>query len=156
MITQIFPDTAGVKLDPGDSAWETLCDSTRKNLMRRANTEDVLKQLEDTPIWLWHYKHQDASNTHIGPTAQDFHAQFGFGDDETTISTIDPDGVALAAIQELSKRVRDLEGENATMKADLARLTQVVETLAAQNNGSIRKASYQPGLIGGNSVVEGN
>jgi hypothetical protein len=44
--------------------------------------------------------------------AQDFYAAFGLGDNNTTISTLDPDGVALAAIQELAKQVRNLKVEN--------------------------------------------
>jgi len=49
--------------------------------------------------------------------AQDFHRLFGYGDDETTISTIDPDGVSLAAIQELAKRLKVLEDENIVLRA---------------------------------------
>jgi len=35
--------------------------------------------------------------------AQDFRAAFGLGEDDKHISTVDADGVALAAIQELYK-----------------------------------------------------
>ena len=35
---------------------------------------------------------------HIGPMAQDFHAAFNVGDNDVTISAVDPAGVALAAI----------------------------------------------------------
>ena len=65
----------------------------------------------------WSYKSQDESIQHIGPTAQDFYTAFGLGDNNTTISTLDPDGVALAAIQELTKRLETLERENAELKA---------------------------------------
>ena len=34
----------------------------------------------------------------IGPMAQDLHAAFGYGEGETAISTVDADGIALAAI----------------------------------------------------------
>lgn len=49
---------------------------------------------------------QDASVQHMGPMAQDFHAAFGLGDDDTRITTVDPDGVALAAIQGVEGRER--------------------------------------------------
>ena len=45
----------------------------------------------------WNYKGSD--ETHIGPIAEDFYRIFGVGVDEKSISTIDPSGVALAAIQ---------------------------------------------------------
>ncbi len=41
--------------------------------------------------------------------SQDFHAIFGLGDNDKAISTIDPAGVVLAAIQELYKRSLELE-----------------------------------------------
>jgi len=37
----------------------------------------------------------------MGPLAQDFFAAFGLGEDDKHITTIDADGVALAAIQAL-------------------------------------------------------
>ena len=53
------------------------------------------------PIRTWSYNGQDPSIRHIGPTAQDFRAAFHVGQDGHYISTVDADGVALAAIQEL-------------------------------------------------------
>ena len=53
--------------------------------------------------------------------AQDFHAAFGLGKNETTISSIDADGVALAAIKALIKENDHLQEritilENAILK----------------------------------------
>ena len=53
---------------------------------------------------------------HIGPMAQDFYRLFEVGYDDKTISTIDPAGIALAAIQELYKRNQELESELAEMR----------------------------------------
>jgi hypothetical protein len=48
---------------------------------------------------------------HLGPVAQDFHADFGVGLDDRSICTLDADGVALAAIQGLNqKHEEDLRG----------------------------------------------
>ena len=49
--------------------------------------------------------------------------------------------MALAAIQELSKRVHELESENDGMRADIARLTKTVETLAARDE-AVQKAQF--------------
>jgi hypothetical protein len=44
---------------------------------------------------------------HVGPTSQDFHAVFGLnGEDNMHISSVDVQGVALAAIQGLNERVQ--------------------------------------------------
>ena len=54
--------------------------------------------------------------------AQDFYAAFDVGADDTHISTIDPDGVALAASQALYELVKELQAENAALEARLAEL----------------------------------
>ncbi|MBU1936948.1 hypothetical protein KKG05_06075, partial [bacterium] len=87
------------------------------------------------PIEEWNFKHQDSRNTHIGPMAQDFYRLFGYGDDDKSISTIDPDGIALAAIQELHK-------ENQQLKKELNELRSLVEKMVSnQTNNQIKTAS---------------
>ena len=53
------------------------------------------------PITQWRYI--GTNEYHIGPMAQDFKAAFNLGTDDKSISTIDPGGVTLAAIQQLIK-----------------------------------------------------
>ena len=90
------------------------------------------------PIQEWNYKSQDESIRHIGPMAQDFHAAFGLGNNNTTITTIDPDGVALAAIQELVKQneAKDIEIDNlkARIQALESTLLQFGQSLNKDNN----------------------
>ena len=57
-----------------------------------------------------------------GPTAQDFHAAFGLGEDPLRISTIDADGIALAGVQALAIENAALKAELASLRADLARI----------------------------------
>ena len=113
---------AGVKLDNGDTAWEVLSDSTQKTNRRAVNTSIILEKVCELPIEEWNYRHQDARNTHIGPMAQDFYQIFGYGDDDKTISTIDPDGIALAAIQELANQIAELRAENAAQQRQIQSL----------------------------------
>ena len=54
------------------------------------------------------------------------------GNDEKSIATVDPDGVALAAIQGLNAR---LEAENAALRAQLDALMQRVEALEKRRPG---------------------
>lgn len=76
----------------------------------------VLERVASLPIETWNYKTQDPSIRHMGPMAQDFHSAFGSGKDDKRISTIDANGVALAAIQGLYKLVREKETENAALR----------------------------------------
>jgi hypothetical protein len=77
--------------------------------------------------------------------AQDFHAAFGLGPDDKHISSVDADGVALAAIQGLNEKVdvrsersevrmQKLEAENAELKVRLAALERIVLNLSAKGN----------------------
>jgi len=93
--------------------------------------------------------------------AQDFHAAFGVGSDDTHIANVDADGVALAAIQGLNEKVksgrekaesrierleaemrtqktadslRELRAENAEVKARLAALERLVATFTPKDN----------------------
>ncbi|MBP9705937.1 MAG: hypothetical protein KBD79_14375, partial [Chitinophagales bacterium] len=69
----------------------------------------------------WHYLADEQNITHIGPYAQDFYKLFEVGDD-TTISTIDPAGVALVGIQALSEN-------NITQQADIEAIIKENELL---------------------------
>ena len=53
----------------------------------------------------------------MGPMAQDFHAAFGLGVSDKLIDTIDPDGVALAAIQGLHALVQEKDAEIAELRS---------------------------------------
>jgi hypothetical protein len=67
--------------------------------------------------------------------AQDFHAAFGVGESERTITTVDADGVALAAIQGLNQKV---EEQTAALKARDAEL-QALKTSVADLQEAVRR-----------------
>ncbi len=54
-------------------------------------------------------------------SAQDFEAASGLGGDGRSISTIDPSGIALAAIQELNRKTEALTAANSRLQ-DMGRL----------------------------------
>ena len=111
--------TAGVTLAAGAGAWVAVSDSTLKRNIRRVDGAEILSKLMEIPISRWSYKAQSANIEHIGPMAQDFYAAFGLGEDNKGISTIDPDGVALAAIQQLGREIEKLKAENDSLKAQV-------------------------------------
>lgn len=84
-------------------------DINRKEKIVSVSYADILEGLKDIPITEWQYKGQ--SERHIGPMAQDFYQAFGLGMDDKTISSIDADGVALAAIKALMEEVESLKVE---------------------------------------------
>ncbi len=113
---------AGVELAPGSGSWSSLSDRAAKANVTPVDGTQILAALAQLPIASWHYTTQDPSVQHIGPMAQDFYAAFGVGEDERHISTVDADGVALAAIQGLYQTVRDQESHIAALEARLAAL----------------------------------
>lgn len=65
---------------------------------------DLLKKIQQMPVRKWKYK--GTNEYHIGPVAEDFYKLFGLGVDNKGISTVDPSGIALAAIQEQQKTIQ--------------------------------------------------
>ncbi|MEM7111271.1 MAG: tail fiber domain-containing protein [Chloroflexota bacterium] len=127
--------TAGVNLAPGNGSWSSLSDRNVKANVEVVDGRDILDQLASIPIATWNYTSQDESIRHIGPMAQDFQAAFAVGEDETRISTIDADGVALAAIQGLNDIVTEQEGEIEALEAQIERLeTAVLAQSSPQTN----------------------
>ena len=128
-------ETLGARLAPNATAWTAMSDSTKKQNIRLVDTREILDKVSQLPIKQWSYKSQDPSIEHIGPMAQDFYNLFHLGEDSLGISTIDPDGIALAAIQELHK-------ENQQLKKELNQLRSLVEKMASnQTDNQIKTAS---------------
>lgn len=115
----------GAWLPSGSSSWSGLSDVNSKENFRDLDGHDVLAKLAAMPIREWNYKAQDAAIRHVGPTAQDFHAAFGLGEDPLRISTIDADGIALAGVSALAR-------ENAALRAELAALAARLHQLEAR------------------------
>ena len=90
------------------------------------NRDEILQALEGLPLSTWSYTTEASGARHIGPMAQDFMATFHVGSSDKLIYQVDADGVALAAIQALSRRVDRLTEENAGLQRDLARLRSEV------------------------------
>lgn len=107
--TKVFsngPSTSGVTLSPGGGSWSSLSDRNSKTNLVPIDSQEILSKVAALPVFTWSYKSQPDSIRHIGPTAQDFAAAFKVGEDDKHIAAVDPDGVALAAIQGLNELVR--------------------------------------------------
>ncbi len=112
--------TVGAALFSGASSWTVVSDRNAKANFEPVDGVAILNALAGIPIETWNYTTQEAGIRHMGPMAQDFHAAFGLGETPTGISTVDADGVALAAIQGLYTVVQAKEALLAEQQAALA------------------------------------
>jgi trimeric autotransporter adhesin len=111
--------TAGVSLAANGTAWAVVSDRNVKKDFAAINSVQILEKLAAMPITQWHYKWETSDVTpHIGPMAQDFKAAFYPGTDDKSITTQEADGVALAAIQGLNRK---MDSENANLREELKR-----------------------------------
>jgi len=118
----------GVTMAAGGGSWSSLSDRNVKTAVAPADARAVLDKLVAMPVSEWSYIAQGEGVRHIGPMAQDFAAAKSVGENDTTISTVDADGVALAAIKGLNAK---LEAENATLKSQLSALADRLARLEA-------------------------
>ena len=126
-------NAAGVTVSAGGGSWASVSDRDAKANFAAVDTREVLAKVAAMPVTTWKYKSQDEEIRHIGPVAQDFYAAFGVGEDETHITTVDADGVALAAIQGLYEIVQEQDRHAADQLAEIGGLQQEVAALQAQN-----------------------
>jgi trimeric autotransporter adhesin len=125
--------SSGVTLEPGGGSWSSLSDREAKENFDAINPQALLNQLVELPIHSWNYRSQSSDIRHIGPTAQDFQAAFELGADSRRITTVDAQGVALAAIQGLHQlvqekiaRIQSLEQQNQQLEARLSFLEDIL------------------------------
>lgn len=116
--------TSGVTLLAGGGSWSSLSDRRKKENFQVLDREEILTKVAGIPLTSWNYKSQPATQRHIGPMAQDFYAAFGLDGvgNDTTINTVDMDGVNMAAIQALEARSRKLSAENNELKGRIDKL----------------------------------
>ncbi|SEI57564.1 Head domain of trimeric autotransporter adhesin [Dyadobacter sp. SG02] len=133
--------TSGVEIFSGGGSWSGVSDRRKKENFEVLNTENVLQKVAQLPLTSWNYKSQPATTRHIGPMAQDFYAAFGLDGigNDTTINSLDIDGVNMAAIQALEKRTRDLQEENDRLKAKLEAMDAKMASIEKMIMGAPRK-----------------
>ncbi|MBU0641375.1 MAG: tail fiber domain-containing protein [Planctomycetes bacterium] len=124
--------TAGVQLPAGGSAWQSVSDRNAKENFEPVDTKWILEQLAAVSIETWNYKTQVDAIRHIGPMAQDFYAAFGVGEDDKHITTIDTDGVALAAIQGLHQILQEKDGQIAAQGREIAAQRKQIADLSVR------------------------
>jgi hypothetical protein len=95
-------------------------DRNSKTDIVAVDAQSVLDRLLGVEVSRWRYRDDDSGTEHIGPMAQDFNAAFDVGEAPGQLSSIDVQGVALAAIQALAARNAELEARIAALEARLS------------------------------------
>jgi hypothetical protein len=129
--------TGGAQLAAGATAWSVLSDRNAKKNFRPVDTAAVLSKLAAMPIEEWNYKWEnDTDVPNIGPMAQDFKQAFYPGRDDKSITTLEFDGVELAAIQGLNQKleektseIQEQDAKIQNQSAEIADLKTRLETL---------------------------
>jgi hypothetical protein len=114
-------------------AYNPLSDRHAKENFTPVDSREILDKVAALPLARWNYKAAPGLE-HIGPVAQDFHAAFGLnGTDDKHIATVDADGVALAAIQGLNRKLTEAlklrDAENAVLQQRLEKLEQLLHAM---------------------------
>jgi hypothetical protein len=139
---QFTSGTAGtdqsVAWAPGSGAWSFSSDRNLKERVSPVDTQAVLEKVSGLPMAEWSYKGYE--QRHIGPMAQDFHAAFPLNDNDKVLNELDVQGVALAAIQGLNRKLdekdsqlqvelREKESEIQQLKQNIVELRRLVSQL---------------------------
>ncbi len=142
-----FMDTyTGAYLTLG-GAWTNSSDRDRKRDFKPVDGHAVLKRLAEIPIQTWSYKQEDVTIRHMGPMAQEFHKAFALGDDDKHISTVDSEGVALAAVQALYQVVLEKDGQIRKLKKQLEEVQRARTREATTLECRLARIEVQVGLV---------
>ena len=100
--------------------WTNTSDSTKKEGITTLDGTDILAKIKQLSITRWKYK--GTNEYHIGPMAQDFYKLFNVGVDDKSISSLDPAGIALKAIQAQQEEIDLLKQQINLMKTEIEKM----------------------------------
>ncbi len=129
--TEVIEHSSGAHLTAG-GVWTNASDVALKENFREVDGDDLLDRIDRLPILRWNYRAESDDVTHIGPTAQDFKRLFDVGDNDRSISTVDPSGIALAAIQVLHRENDELREQNLELKNRLDELNRKLDRVLSR------------------------
>ena len=126
------------ELEPASSLAPEVMPGLVKKNFAPVDSRAVLERLATVPVQRWHYQWEpDTATPNIGPMAQDFKAAFYPGRDDKGITTLEVDGVALAAIQGLNQKLEEQlktrDAEIRELRRTLAEVQSALRALALQN-----------------------
>ncbi|MCD4736996.1 MAG: hypothetical protein K8R53_13205 [Bacteroidales bacterium] len=108
--------------------WTNAFDSENITSEESIDNKDILEKVAALDITRWSFKNDPAGHSHIGPMASDLNTHFGLADEES-ISTLDPAGIALAAIQALYEQLEQKNNQIANLENRLKTLESTIAAL---------------------------
>jgi hypothetical protein len=91
-------------------------DRNRKQDIAVLDGDEVLAKIATLPVTTWSFIEAPGVR-HAGPMAQDFHAAFGLGENDTSISYTDINGINMRAIQALIEEIAKLRERVSELEA---------------------------------------
>jgi hypothetical protein len=131
--------TCGVSGGAGGS-WGCSSDRKLKTDLVPLDNVATLDRLAALPVYQWVAKDDPRRTPHAGPTAQDFMAAFGLGDNDKMIGFADAQGVLFSAVQGLNAKLVEKNGEIESLKAEMAEIRRAVEVLLTRTSPEGRVA----------------
>lgn len=128
-------DEAWFEMPVNATSFNSTSARTEKTAIEPVDPTEILEDVRSLSVSTWEFTDTD-DGRHLGPMAGEFHDTFGLGDDRESIASVDADGVALAAIQGLTRRldgaddrIDDLESENEQLRETLAEKDDRIQDL---------------------------
>jgi hypothetical protein len=121
----------GCQLFSGGGSWACSSDRETKTAFDVIDSQSILQNVADMPITRWRFQGEADDIRHIGPMAQDFRAAFGLGHNDKSISMLDAQGVALAAIQGLHRLGQEKDARIVALEQRVAEVESLRGELAA-------------------------
>ena len=139
-------NNTGAFLAPLATAWSVLSDKNQKDNFQPFDEKKILRQLKKMPVTAWNYKF-DPNRQYIGPTAQDFKAAFGLGNDDKSINSLDETGITLAAVKGVGMEVDELRLELKKKDATISDQNLKIESLEKRLNEVAERLNHLPAPI---------
>ncbi|MCH7658409.1 MAG: tail fiber domain-containing protein [Bacteroidetes bacterium] len=136
--------STGVSLAAGGGSWSSVSDRNKKENYQDIEKEKVLEKLSNINIQSWNYKSQSPDIKHIGIVAQDFYYNFGFGESDTTITSIDLAGVNMVAVQGLINRTEKLNEQNRELLIQVSNQQSEIDQLKEIVNKLLKVVEPEP------------
>jgi hypothetical protein len=114
--------------------WNNASDVNKKENFVILDNNDILAKVANLSIPRWNYKGDDPSIQHIGPMAQDFYSTFHVGNNDKSISTIDPAGIALVCVKALNAQNQVLKETVNGLQSQNTQLQNSVDDLQSKYN----------------------
>ena len=122
-------------IDARTAGWTTASTRSAKTNIDPVDPEAILDGVTEMEVATWEYKDDDgegAGTRHVGPMAEDFHEVVDVGTSDDHINSINADGVALAAIQGLSKTLDETQADLDAKDARIADQQDRTDTLESR------------------------